>query len=308
MPKRKQTGNGVRIEKPECRRLIDDLMTRPAETPEEFDVRMEREGKFLEMQRELITPLVGPDKAKPIDDYYEAGLPTGLFRMMSGLPAIEYFFIEDNVLGKDVSSRVNHFSLKTKKETGKFDNFSENLFIKYFVNYNPDVLISTFIYPAEVDGTGANFFVLKKKDLRPGERRQILQRAEALLDVLRYSDEYYHYKNRYDPWEELILNIEGLAARAGPMENKKYIKTGKVSNYAEPNEYRVERGYVAENSDENVILTNCDDVEKFAYLKGKVVRYHFKGYKGLGFPVGDLIADKLTLPVDDTLQLPPAKY
>jgi hypothetical protein len=305
---KKSAGDNTSLDKSTMRRPIDYILSRPAETPEEFDARMKREGKFLKMQREIITPLVGHDKAKHIDDYYEAGLPRGLFRMLSGLPAIEYFFIEHNVLGEELTSRVNHFSLKTKKETGKFDNFSKNLFIKYFVDYNPDVLISNFIYPARVDGTGANFFVLKKKDMRPGERRQMIQRAEALLDVLRYSGEYYHYKNRHDPWEELILNIEGLAARAGPMENKKYIKTGKVFDYAEPNEYRHESGYVAENADENVILTNCDDVEKFAYLKGKIVRYHFKGYKGMGFPVGDMIADKLTIPVDDTLQLPPASY
>lgn len=293
-------------------RAIDGVFARPVENKQQYEARMERENAFLELQRELITSLIGSDAAQSIEDYYEADLPTGAFAMLQGVGIAEDLFVQDKVLGDSLLERMEryHLTLTSRNERHEYDQRSKELCTQFVHDFNPDILYTSHALHdiTAPDGVKYNLTVLRKDALKSGERSGIIRRANKLLEVLAYSNKFYHYKERCDPWKQLIHKIEGVSLRAEPMRDVHFAKTGKVIEWCDPSDY-ADGGMVVESHDMEMrpIIRNARNQERFGHLKGQLVRYHFTGYEDMGIPYGNLVATSLSIPADDTLKLPPVE-
>ncbi len=290
----------VEPEKVEKRRFCNEITMRTMEGDDEYSLRMKKEADFLELQRELFRYMIGEEAARGIVDYYQAGLPTGIWESLVGKDTSEDILIERRVLGKPLTERM--FSYLPENSSGKV--VPKKLRKKYhehgyrlFPDFNPDVLY--------ICGNR----VLMKNSLEPDERRELARRANDVLGVLDYSQEFYLHRNWLNPWEELIKKIEGISIRAEPMQDVKYAKTGIVRKWVKDHKYAMD-GMIVETlgTEEFIILTNAKNQEKFGYLKGLAVRYHIIEYSEDGpYIYGDLISTSLA-PCIKTPSLPAPKH
>lgn len=281
------------------------LLTRTIGTEEQEDSRLQREQDFLELQRILVAPIVGRESAQSVVDYYEAGLPEGGFEaILSGKTLVEDTFVMERILGDRLFGELERVYVDFPLDGQYSDERSRDLYPKFIGDFNPDLLYAAFIYPAtcEKEGEVHNLFFLRKDVLRPGERSELVRRANELLNILGYSKEFYHFRNFVDPWSGLVHKIQEVSLRAEPMQDVDYARIGRVVRWGSQD---LLTGMVVETEglEQPVILENGNNKEKFGHLYGRLVRYHLKRDR-FDVPSGNLVATSLSIPTDDTLRLP----
>ncbi len=300
---------------------MDRYYTRPDETAEEHQQRMKREEDFLDLQAKII----GFISDKSTNNYYDLGLPlpTSFFGEIFGLPILENFFIEQEVLGHSLIDKIERHFLEFPEGEGTIPKRGTPLgdFVcELHYDFNPDIFYSAHTMThAELDGKEYHLSILRKGSLRPGDKRLIVQRANRLLNILSYSEDFYKYEiNEKSPWEGLIRKIQLISLRADPMQNVNYANTGKVIGWCKYDKHmyvesfhvefvKLLNGKTVHLREGTVTLDNCDNQEKYGFLKGRLVRYLFLGNNIEGLPYGRLVSTSITPFIDDTLSLPAPK-
>lgn len=242
-------------------------------------------------------------------DFYEAGGATGISAFLSGKNALEEIVMLQKVVGQSIMQRIEGFTLRPF-ENDTPDIKERELYREFIANYNPDVLYATILWPANFKGY--NLLVLRKSSLKPGEKRQIIEKGDKFWYALSYSGEFYHYRNRPNPWEDLVKEVEGLMLRTEPMLDRTYAKIGTVIDWKDGTNYN-RGGLIVKTPDikAKVLLTNTNDRERFSHLIGKVIKYHFMGYYDVNGIIdlhyGELVSPTLYIPLDDTPKLSSGK-
>ncbi|MBI5072279.1 hypothetical protein HZA99_00515 [Candidatus Woesearchaeota archaeon] len=269
-------------------KLVDRLRRNRVFSEEEFERQVKREEMFFALQRELFISCLGRDMGV-LTDYDDAGGPSGFEAVLSGKDYFEGQWVLENIIGKEKAER--HI-IDRETEEGKAV-VRENLLL-----YQKDILFaqySAFVSKKE----GINFYIVRKSNCSRRERGKIIAKADDILDILAYGNEYYMRQLKYNPWEEITKTIRGIVARAEPMMQRPYIRTGIVSQWCERDtEFGYSPGGMAvEEGRESVILDNWnkEDAEKHI---GQQVRFLYQGpYLGMGWAVGKLVAPQLYIPI-----------
>src|SRR3989339_898572 len=97
--------------------------------------KQELERIFLELQRHLLSYIIGPDRAKDAVDYYEAGGPTGFDAVDSYKMLIQHLFITDAVLGKS-AAKMSSYLVKDKDNS---EEMKQVIWENYYL-FNPNVV------------------------------------------------------------------------------------------------------------------------------------------------------------------------
>lgn len=287
------------------------FLARPVETQGEYETRVERQNAFFELQRDYMRTFL-KEGAEGVEDFYESRGFDDIFYLM-GRDVGDHCFMSKHVLGPPLSKKLEKYSIKIPR--GMEDpeaavNFcaeTAETYMTLFDEFNPSVLYAAFFQFASMED-GTNLVALRQYDLEPGERACLISRAESMLDALEPSSNYYLRRGGYiDPWDGLKKKIQTLIARANPMLERDYIKTGKVVGWVVPNDY-YNPGMLVETPDVGeVTIRNCENMRKFGHLRGGLIRYHFRGYeRTFDNPYGNLVSTSMRR-YDDVKKLPQPK-
>lgn len=271
----------------------DKLLRQPVESEEEYHTRMQLEEAFLGLQRELFKYCTGRDMGV-INNYYEASGFTGIGKILSAQNDLEVLYILETIIGEEIKARAEKYTINQDKKKNK-------AILKEYLLYHPDVLFAGYTPFVMEKDSGTNFYVVKKSMSTRRELGKIIERGEEMARILSYGDEYYLRADLMpNPWEEVIKNIQGIIARAEPMRDLPYLKTGRVIEWTN----RDLEGYHPAGmlvkpiqKGESIVLKNCTR-EMAQKLQEKSVRYWEKGaYLSMGCDVGELIATQLSIPI-----------
>ncbi|MBI5002628.1 hypothetical protein HZC31_04540 [Candidatus Woesearchaeota archaeon] len=272
-------------------RPIDRVHRKRVLTEEEFREEEKREEAFFRLQRELFKYCTGGEMGV-LRDYEEAGGLTGVFALAFGKRDLEGLWVLENILGEE----GERYNIDKNTEKGKAM-IRENLLF-----YQEDILFAH--YNAVVRGQdGTNFYVVRKSTYSRREKAAIIARADEVLRILEYGEEWYKRELKHNPWEPITKMIQEIVAQTEPMIERPYIKTGIVLEWVnrDPEGYHP-AGLMIEpmpntDEEENVFLDNIERKEG-ERMRETRVRFLDEGpYLGGGCAVGKLVAPRLYIPI-----------
>lgn len=256
-----------------------------------------RAALFFALQRFLLAPLVGEERASAFHDYHEAGGPPGLLEIITPKPFIEAYFVAHVILGplaerlecyyvplasQQKDDAQNNPRLEAGRQAYRDLHHYFDSTVLYSATTFPYALedLTTLLPPphadphADVLDTKANFFVLRRAAVAPDEAPALLERARAIQHILSYSTEFYRLRAS-NPWKDLLSTVEGLMVRLDPHIPVDFANRGRIMGYtdADPEGYHPEGLYVEDQHEYRVILSNTGLRERFSPLIGQTAVY-----------------------------------
>ncbi|MBI2548725.1 hypothetical protein HYW21_05230 [Candidatus Woesearchaeota archaeon] len=259
----------------------------------------ERAERFFDLQRLLLIPLVGEERARDAQDYYTAGGPTGVLEGLTAKPFAEAYFVAHALLGL-LAERLESYYVpvpsrekkNTEENPGHVAGRQALLDLHHY--FNPEVLYSAITYPLYIEDlmrlpppntcphissdtldTKANLFVLRRNVVAPEEARALLERTQAVQHVLSYSREFYVPKKGTHPWKGLLATVEELMLKLDPELAVDFAQRGSIERYtnADPEGYHPRGLYVTGPEGTCIVLSNIRSPDPSSPLIGRPVVY-----------------------------------
>jgi len=207
-------------------------------------------------------------------------------------------FLKAHVLGEVICSKFDKYDLKLGKyhKIDITDEETLKLYQEFVGLFNPGVVYSSFNAYSE---NGSNLVVLKRQTLTDEEKRELIQRGEEWLNVFYPIEKEI---NEFLGWR-FSNNIESLIAKTNPEIPRNFIYQGKVLRFDDDNDpldlVCQIGGMIVDGFEGHAFsykgelpLINADSKEKFGYLLGKDVKFHYLNFVRdmCGSPYGELIS------------------